>query len=233
MRPHRVGDIGWVIGRHGALYAEEYGWNGEFEAFVARLAARVIARFDPARECSWIAEIDGEPVGSAFLVRHSKTVAQLRMLFVEPKARGLGIGKALVDQCLHFARQSGYRKVMLWTNRGLDAAKHLYQAAGFRLIEEERHRSFGKRLVGQNWGLDLRPKPARKRKRRRKGPVIGSPRRRSRQPEDRAGKQPSVDSDLLLGRRFAAAFGPSSRRRRGRHWRGSAARSHRRSRGSP
>jgi DNA-binding MarR family transcriptional regulator/GNAT superfamily N-acetyltransferase len=178
LRPHRIGDMGWVICRHGALYAEEHGWNGEFEAFVARLAARFIARFDPVRERCWIAEVDGEPVGSAFLVRHSKTVAQLRMLFVEPKARGLGIGTALVDQCIHFARQSGYRKIMLWTNRGLDAAKHFYQAAGFRLVGEERHQSFGKRLVGQNWELDLRPRLVRKRKRHRKTPSPGSRRRR-------------------------------------------------------
>jgi DNA-binding MarR family transcriptional regulator/GNAT superfamily N-acetyltransferase len=178
LRPHRIGDMGWVIGRHGALYAEEYGWNGEFEAFVARLAARFIARFDPARERCWVAEIDGEPVGAGFLVKHSKTVAQLRMLFVEPKARGLGVGTALVEQCIGFARQSGYRKVMLWTNRGLDTAMHLYQAAGFRLVHEERHQSFGKRLVGQNWELDLRPRLARKRKRRRKTPSPGSRRRR-------------------------------------------------------
>lgn len=178
LRPHRIGDMGWVASRHGALYAEEYGWNGEFEAFVARLVAKFVTRFDPARERCWIAEIEGEPVGAAFLVKHSKTVAQLRMLFVEPQARGLGIGKALVDQCVGFARQNGYRKLILWTNRGLDAAKRLYEAAGFRLVQEEPHRSFGKRLVGQNWALDLAPARAARKKRRR--PVKA--RRRSRFP---------------------------------------------------
>jgi DNA-binding MarR family transcriptional regulator/GNAT superfamily N-acetyltransferase len=167
LRLHRIGDMGWVASRHGALYAEEYGWNGEFEAFVANLVAKFVTRFDPARERCWIAEIDGEPVGSAFLIRHSKTVAQLRMLFVEPHARGLGIGQALVDQCVRFARQNGYRKLILWTNRGLDAAKHLYEAAGFRLVHEEAHRSFGKRLVGQNWALDLKPAQRAQKKRRR------------------------------------------------------------------
>jgi DNA-binding MarR family transcriptional regulator/GNAT superfamily N-acetyltransferase len=155
IRPHQPGDIGWVIGRHGSLYAEEYGWDETFEALVAEIAARFLRRFDPKRERCWIAEKDGENVGSVFLVRKSAAAAQLRLLIVDPKARGLGIGHRLVDECIAFARRAGYRKIVLWTNDILHAARRIYESRGFRLVEEERHRSFGKSLVGQNWELKL------------------------------------------------------------------------------
>lgn len=155
LRPHRVGDIGWITRRQGMLYAQEYGWDESFEALVAEIMARFVREYDPRFERSWIAERDGEIVGSVFVVRQSDEVAKLRLLYVEPSARGLGIGAKLVEECIAFSRSKGYRTLTLWTNDILVSARRIYQAAGFRLVDEDRHHSFGKDLVGQNWELAL------------------------------------------------------------------------------
>ena len=155
LRPHKPGDMGWVVHRHAALYAQEYGWDERFEALVAGIVKRFIERYDPKRERCWIAEINGEIVGSVFLVARSRTAAQLRLMLVEPKARGLGIGARLVDECVSFAREKGYRTMTLWTNSILLAARHIYKTAGFRLVHKERHHSFGHALVGETWDLEL------------------------------------------------------------------------------
>lgn len=155
LRPHQAGDIGYVAHRQGQLYAREYGWDETFEALVAEIGARFVRKFDPKWERCWIAEQGGRIVGSVFLVRKSARVAQLRLLYVDPAARGQGLGARLVDECIRFARAKGYRSMVLWTNDILHAARHIYESRGFMLKSEERHHSFGKDLVGQYWALAL------------------------------------------------------------------------------
>lgn len=155
IRPMRIGDIGWITHRQGVLYAQEYGWDGTYEALVAEILAGFVKTYDPDAEQGWIAQRGGQIVGSVFVVRDSVSVAKLRLLYVEPAARGLGIGARLVHECIAFARAKGYRKLTLWTNSVLVSARRIYEATGFELTKEEPHHSFGKDLIGQTWELAL------------------------------------------------------------------------------
>jgi DNA-binding MarR family transcriptional regulator/GNAT superfamily N-acetyltransferase len=155
LRSHRPGDMGWVVHRHGAFYAAEYGWDESFEALTAQIVAKFIQNFDPKRERCWIAEQDGAILGSVFLVKKSDRIAKLRLLLVEPAARGLGIGKRLVNECIKFAREAGYREITLWTQSNLYAARHIYKTAGFRLTKKERVKQFGHQMTSETWDLTL------------------------------------------------------------------------------
>jgi DNA-binding MarR family transcriptional regulator/GNAT superfamily N-acetyltransferase len=155
LRGHRPGDMGWVVHAHGRLYFEEYGWDERFEALVAEIAARFVNSFDKERERCWIAEMDGEPVGSVFVVKQSRTVAKLRLLIVEPGARGRGLGRRLVEECIAFARARGYRKLVLWTQSNLAAAREIYARTGFTRVKQQPHQEFGVKLTGEYWELEL------------------------------------------------------------------------------
>ena len=155
LRQHEPGDMGWIVHMHGRLYAEEYGWDERFEALVAQICSDFINRYNPDRERCWIAEMDGQIVGSVMVVQESDEAAKLRLLLVDPRARGLGLGKRLVDECIRFARRKGYRKLVLWTNHVLVQARNIYQKAGFVLVRQEPHRSFGPELIGETWELSL------------------------------------------------------------------------------
>ena len=155
LRPPRSGDMGWIVSRHGALYGEEYGWDERLEALCAEIVAAFVRNFDAKRERCWIAERDGENVGSVMLVKDTEEIARLRLLLVEPKARGLGIGARLVEECVRFAREARYKKITLWTHSVLTAARHIYEQAGFKLIDSSKHNEFGKVLTGETWDLEL------------------------------------------------------------------------------
>ncbi len=155
LRDPQPGDMGWVVQQHGEIYAREYGWNTEFEALVADIVAQYVRNYQPGWERCWMAELDGERVGSVFVVRKSKTVAQLRMLILTPKARGLGLGARLTDECLAFARSKGYKKMVLWTNSCLGVARDIYAKRGFQLVKSEAYKGFGQSLVGETWELKL------------------------------------------------------------------------------
>src|SRR5581483_7741757 len=155
LRPHRAGDMGWVVEKHGALYASEYGWNNHIEAITAEIVGAFLKNYDPKREHGWIADVDGEIAGCVFLVRETDKVARLRLLMVDPSARGLGIGKMLVEECVAFARKAGYRRITLWTHAVLKAARGIYQKSGFKLTKEWVHDDFGKKEASETWDLDL------------------------------------------------------------------------------
>jgi GNAT superfamily N-acetyltransferase len=162
LRTHRPGDLGWIVHRHGALYATEYGYDHRFEAIVAEVAAGFLRTHDPRRERCWIAEQDGVILGSVMLVQKSPTVGKLRLLYIEPAARGLGLGRRLVHECLDFARSAGYEVITLWTQSSLRAARHIYESFGFRLVDSKVHEDFGPREAAEIWELDLRADPSRR-----------------------------------------------------------------------
>ncbi|RXT03607.1 GNAT family N-acetyltransferase [Ammoniphilus sp. CFH 90114] len=153
LRPHKPGDMGYVTYKHGVLYYKEYGWDERFEALVAQIVADFVNQYKPNKERCWIAEMDGEIVGSIFIVQHSETVAKLRLFFVDPKARGIGLGTRLVDECIQYAKHAGYHKIMLMTNSKLVEARHIYQKKGFELVQEEKNHSYGQEMIWETWEL--------------------------------------------------------------------------------
>ncbi|PZU84795.1 MAG: MarR family transcriptional regulator [Shinella sp.] len=155
LRPHRPGDLGWIIQSQSEFYVREFGWNDKFEALVSEVSAKFLSSFNPSRDHCWIAERHGVRIGSALVMDGGHDIAKLRLLYVDEAARGLGLGRLLVDQCIDFARRAGYRQITLWTNDILHAARHIYVTAGFRLVSEERHTLFGPELNGQTWTLDF------------------------------------------------------------------------------
>ena len=155
LRQPRHGDFGWIVQRHAELYADEYGWIEPFEGLCAQIVADFVNNYDPKRDRCWIAELDGENVGSVMLVKESPGVARLRLLLVDPKARGLGLGAQLAQECVRFARQAGYSKIVLWTHNVLEAARHIYESAGFELVRTERHNKWSRAVIGEHWELTL------------------------------------------------------------------------------